>query len=49
MPTPTIRAIYQAVRLLSHTLVEETVCVRADPLTDSASQPLKAVRAGTGR
>lgn len=50
VPTPTIRAIYQAVRLLSHTLVEETVCVRADPLADSAAtQPLKAVRAGTGR
>ena len=49
--TPTIRAIYQAVRLLSHILVEETVCVRADALPDASgvTLPLKAVRAGTGR
>lgn len=51
VPTPTIRAIYQATRLLSHTLVEETVCVRADapPDTGAITQTLKAVRAGTGR
>ncbi|MDX1514424.1 MAG: 2-dehydropantoate 2-reductase [Gammaproteobacteria bacterium] len=49
VPTPTVRAVYHAVRLLSSTLVEESVCVRAEPQAESGdtTQPLKAVRAGT--
>ena len=51
VPTPTIRAIYQAARLLSSTLVDESVCVRAEAQeeTGATTQPLTAVRVGTGR
>ncbi len=51
VPTPAVRAIYQAVRLLSRTLTEENVRVGAEPVAgnDSTSTSLRQVAGGNGR
>ncbi len=51
VPTPAIRAIYQAVRLLSHTITEEEVRVGAEPVAGSkdGSPTLRQIAGGNGR
>ena len=51
IPTPAIRAIYQATRLLSHTITEEEVRVGAEPVNggDSKSPSLRQIAGGNGR
>ncbi len=51
VPTPTVRAIYQAVRLLSHTITEEEVRVGAKPLAKGKedSRSLRQIAGGNGR
>lgn len=51
VPTPTIRAIYQAVRLLSHTITGEEVRVGAEPLApgENGSPTLRQIAGGNGR
>ncbi|NIP68993.1 MAG: hypothetical protein GTO04_07360, partial [Planctomycetales bacterium] len=46
-----IRAIYQAVRLLSHTITQEEVRVGAKPVADrkSDSPKLRQIAGGNGR
>ncbi|HSS65311.1 MAG TPA: 2-dehydropantoate 2-reductase [Gammaproteobacteria bacterium] len=50
VPTPAIRAIYQAVRLLSHTITEEEVRVGAEPVARSGngSPALRQIAGGNG-
>jgi 2-dehydropantoate 2-reductase len=50
-PTPTIRAIYQAVKLLNRTLAEEAVRIRAEPVIEDApaSVLIKPAAAAAGR
>jgi 2-dehydropantoate 2-reductase len=51
VPTPTIRAIYQAVRLLSHKITQEEVRVGAQPVAGSAngSPVLRQIAASNSR
>jgi 2-dehydropantoate 2-reductase len=51
IPTPTVRAIYQAVRLLSHTITEEAVRVGAKPVegSENGSPKLRQIAGGNGR